>query len=286
MRALLLISCLTLCAAAPERELFPRLSPHATVSQTIGTTTLSLAYDRPAVRGRKVWGGLVPYGQIWRSGANWATTITFSDAVKVEGRAVPAGTYALFTVPGPEHWTIILNRRARQWGAFEYQPKDDVLRFEARTKLVKDHTEWLTYEVYPASRASAYVDLYWEKLRVSFLVEVDVDAQVAARLKRAMAQAKPGDWKLYADAAEYFLEQYRLLGQALGWADRSIAIQENPVNLGVKARLLRALGRPAEAVQALERALKVGRAQKASAAILGPLAQTLDAWRREGTGGR
>ncbi len=286
-RLLLAVLCagLGLSALEPDSGIFPKLSPQATVSQTIGTTTVTLEYHRPQVRGRRVWGELVPYGQVWRTGANEATTIKFSDPVKVNGQPVPAGTYALFSIPGPEQWTLILNKRWRQFGAFEYQPKEDLVRFDVKPKLVKEHTEWLTYEVYPASRSSAYVDLYWEKLRVSFLVDVDVDAMVAARMKRAMAKAGEGDWRIYSDAAEYFLEQEKELNQALAWAEKSIRIQENSTNLAVKARILRAIGQPAQAYQALDKALKVARSQNAGAAVTGPIQSTLEMWKKQNGGG-
>jgi len=268
-----------LFAAGPE-PVFPKLSPHATVSQTIGTTTVTVEFHRPAVRGRRIWGDLVPYGQVWRTGANEATTIRFTDAVKVNGSAVPAGTYALFTIPGPDQWIVILNRRWRQLGAFEYQSKDDVLRFQVKPKTLSSHTEWLTYDIDPASRSSAYVDLRWERLRVSFLVEVDVDSLVSAQLKKAIAKAGAEDWKLYADAAQYYLEQNAQLDQALGWAEKSIRIQENPTNLFVKGRLLRELGQSKPAVAALERALELARRQHAPGSIVGPIQQTLDQWKR------
>lgn len=272
------------CLWAGGEDLFPKLSPKASVSQTIGTTTVTIEYHRPAVRGRKIWGELVPYGKVWRTGANEATTIRFSDPVRIGGRMVPAGTYALFTIPGPETWTVILNKRWKQFGAFDYRPEEDVVRLEVRPKVMKEHTEWLTYEIYPASRGSAYVDLYWERLRVDFLVDVDVDAIVSARMRRAMAAAGGKDWKLYADAAEYFYEQDRELTQALEWAERSVRIQENPRNLTIKAKLQKELGRTQEAFQTLERALNLARTQRAPASVLQPIQDLWNQWRSNGSG--
>lgn len=282
--AIALFAAFVCLSGETDNSIFPKLSPQSTVSQTVGTTTVSVDYHRPQVRGRKIWGELVPYGQVWRTGANQATTIKFSDPVKVNGQPVPAGTYALFSIPGPEQWTLILNKRARQFGAYEYQPKDDLLRFVVKAKAVKEFSEWLTYEVYPASRSSAYVDLYWEKLRVSFLVEVDVDSIVTARMRRAMSRAGDRDWKIYADAAEYFVEQDKELTQALGWAEKSIRIQENPVNLSVKAHILKAISQPAQAYQTLERALKIARSQNAGPAVTGPIQSTLDLWKKQNNG--
>ncbi len=279
-----LVAAFVCLSGETDSSIFPKLSPRSTVSQTVGTTTVSVDYHRPQVRGRKIWGELVPFGQVWRTGANEATTVTFSDPVKVNGQSVPAGTYALFSIPGPEQWTLILNKRARQFGAFEYQPKDDLIRFVVKAKAVKEFSEWLTYEVYPASRSSAYVDLYWEKLRVSFLVEVDVDSIVTARMKRAMSRAGEHDWKIYAEAAEYFVEQDKELAQALRWAEKSIRIQENPVNLSVKAHILRAISQPTQAYQTLERALKIARSQNAGPAVIGPIQSTLDLWKKQSNG--
>ncbi|HJW08876.1 MAG TPA: DUF2911 domain-containing protein, partial [Holophagaceae bacterium] len=135
----------TLARAQEGQTLFPQLSPAAEVKQTIGVTTVALKYHRPAVKGRDIWGKLVPFEQVWRMGANEATTISFSDAVKVEGTDVPAGTYAIFAIPHAESWTLILSRNARQFGAWAYNPKDDLLRFEVKPKPVS-FNEWLTYE--------------------------------------------------------------------------------------------------------------------------------------------
>jgi len=282
--AITLVAAFVCLSGETDNNIFPKLSPQSTVSQTVGTTTVSVEYHRPQVRGRKIWGELVPFGQVWRTGANEATTIKFSDPVKVNGQPVPAGTYALFSIPGPEQWTLILNKRARQFGAFEYQPKDDLLRFVVKPKVVKEFSEWLTYEVYPASRSSAYVDLYWEKMRVSFLVEVDVDSIVTARMKRAMTRAGESDWKIYSDAAEYFVEQDKALTQALAWAEKSIRIQENPVNLSVKAHILQAISQTPQAYQTLERALKIARSQNAGPAVIGPIQSTLDQWKKQNNG--
>ena len=127
-------SALALVSQTPP--IFPQLSPSASVSQTIGTTTVEVLYHRPAVKGRQIFGNLVPHGQVWRTGANEATTIRFSDTVQVNGQKVAAGTYALFSIPYPDRWTVILNKRARQQGAWEYDPREDVLRLDVKPKTV------------------------------------------------------------------------------------------------------------------------------------------------------
>ena len=283
-KAAILLCSLALAASvslqAQSSRLFPQLSPEASTSLSLGITPITIEYHRPAVRGRAIWGALVPFGRVWRTGANEATHIRFGDAVKINGNPVPAGTYALFSIPGPEQWTLILNRHARQFGSFEYSPQDDQLRFEVKPKAVP-YTEWLTYAITPASRQSAYVDLLWDKLRVSFMVEVDVDALVAARMKKAMGKADSSDWKIYSDAAEYLLELDQELNQSLIWADRSIAIQENPTNLHVKARLLHLMGRLPQARQLLDKAGRLAKTQRSGPTVLGPIQDTLEQWKND-----
>lgn len=267
-----------LAQAYPQNPaLFPQLSPAAEVSQIIGLTKVAIDYHRPAVKGRKIWGDLVPFDQVWRLGANEATTITFSDPVKVDGYDVPAGTYALFAIPRADAWTMILSKHARQFGAWEYNANEDLLRWDVRPKQVGSN-EWLTFEIYPASASTAYVDFYWEHTRVSFLVETDLDAQVQARLDKALAKAKPGDWEIWSQAAEYCAEQEVNLQKAMEWIDRSLRIQENPTNLFIKARLQRALGLKDESMKTLDQALAAAKTKHSAPAVIGPIEETKQRW--------
>ncbi len=284
---LLLLSCLTLPAAPPplpasltDDYVFPQMSPWASVQQTIGTTVIAVDYHRPAVRGRQIWGKLVPYNQVWRAGANEATTIRFSDPVRIQNHLVKAGTYALFMLPRQGAWTVILNQRAKQWGAFEYDPRQDVLRLDVQPRTAP-YTEWLTYALDPTSDSTAYVELLWDRLKVSFLVEVDVEGMAAARMKRLFAK-HPNDWRVYAEAADYGLQQTVPLRQAIGWADHSLALQVNPTNLAVKARLLHEAGQKAESQALMERALRLAQSRKAPPTVTGPLEKDLSYWKQGG----
>lgn len=267
-------------AAQVRAPLFPQLSPAASASQVIGTTTVSVSYHRPGVKARQIWGGLVPFNQVWRLGANEATTISFSDNVTVNGQKVPAGTYALFAIPNQERWTLILNKRWKQIGAYEYDPQQDLLRFDVKPKSAP-HTEWLTFEIYPAGYGTAYVDLYWEKLRVSFIVEVDVDEIVSKRMRQAMA-SNPSDWKLFADAAIFSAEQEIHLGEALAWADKAMKLNPGPQSQEARARVLYVLRREGEAIKAMEKALAEAKAKKMSATVTGPMESTLGQWKKNG----
>jgi len=256
-RTLAFVAGLFLALSAHAELPVAWVSPGASIRSTVGITDVEVVYHRPAVKGRKVWDGLVPYGEVWRLGANEATTIRFTDAVKVAGHDVPAGTYGLFAIPGPAHWTIILSKRAEQWGAFFYKQEDDLLRFDV-TPTAGPETEWMTFALNPAGRDEVSLDFAWEKVRFSVPIEVEVDKIVWARYDAALADPK-ATYDDYLTAAKYALERGQRLDEALVWADKSIALQESFWNYDVKARLLLAKGRKAEALPLLEKALALSR---------------------------
>ncbi|MCK7523313.1 MAG: DUF2911 domain-containing protein [Ignavibacteriales bacterium] len=141
-----------------------RISPKAAVIQTVGFTEVRIDYSRPGVKKREIWGKLVPYDAVWRAGANEATKITFSTDVTVEGKKLKKGSYSLFAIPGKNDWTIIFNKVADQWGAFEYNESEDALRVKVKTEKAI-WQEWLSYTINKASDTSAVIRLEWEKLK-------------------------------------------------------------------------------------------------------------------------
>jgi hypothetical protein len=151
-----------------------RLSPKAMVEQTVGFTEVTIDYSRPGVKGRKIWGGLVPYNVVWRAGANEATKITFSTDVKIDGKKLKAGSYGFFAIPGQKTWILIFNKVANQWGAFEYNDVEDALRIEVTPMQNNCWQEWLAYTINKSSDNKAVVMLEWEKLKVPFNVEVEI----------------------------------------------------------------------------------------------------------------
>ena len=151
-----------------------RLSPKAMVEQTVGFTEVTIDYSRPGVKGRKIWGGLVPYNVVWRAGANEATKITFSTDVKIDGKKLKAGSYGFFAIPGQKTWILIFNKVANQWGAFEYNDVEDALRIEVTPMQNNCWQEWLAYTINKSSDNKAIVMLEWEKLKVPFNVEVEI----------------------------------------------------------------------------------------------------------------
>lgn len=148
-----------------------RISPKAEVMQTIGFTDVRIVYSRPGVKGRTIWGKLVPYDAVWRAGANEATKITFSTDVTIEGKKLKKGSYSFFTIPGKKEWTIIFNKVADQWGAFEYNESEDALRIKVKTEK-GNWQEWLAYTITKTSDNLAVIRLEWEKIKVPIKVEV------------------------------------------------------------------------------------------------------------------
>lgn len=229
----------------------PRVSPHATVSQMVGTTKITIDYHRPGVKGRTIWGGLLPWDKPWRMGANEATTLTFSDPVKIGGKDVPAGTYSFFAIPGRDKWTLIINKDPKQWGAFGYDPAKDQVRVDA-TPVAAPHTEWMRFSIDPASFSSAVVNLNWDKVNVPMTVEVDVPKIVWANIDKSLNES-------YGAAANYAVESGQRMDDGLIWVDRSIQSGENVFNLFTKARLLQKMGRSREAVPVIEKSLAKAR---------------------------
>jgi hypothetical protein len=277
MRRTLLLAavCLFITLPALADLKVPRESPPATERLGIGISTVEVVYHRPAVKGRKIWGGLVPYGEVWRLGANNATTISFSDPAKVAGREVPAGTYGLFAIPGEGSWTVILNKQPEQWGAYFYKAEDDLLRFEVKPQAAAA-TEWMTLRLDPVDRNRVDVGFAWDELRFSFPVEIDVDRVVWAHYDAGLADPK-ADWAAWQTAAHYAQERGQRLDEAMVWIDKSIALQESFWNLETKARLLYRAGKTAEALPLLDKAAALAQG-KAPQAYVDGLKKTRGEW--------
>lgn len=217
-------------AAAQQLDL-PRPSPKATVSQTIGVTEVALHYSSPGVKDRTIWGELVPYNEVWRTGANENTTITFSTPVKIQGKELPAGTYGLQTIPTAGDWTVIFSKDAELWGAFDYKPENDALRIQVKPQPA-DFRERMIFTFEGTTDTSSDVVLHWEKLKVPFTVEVDTPKLVMEKAGQAVR------WQTPYQAANYCIQNNTCLDEASRWLDASIALQETFTNLRAKAQLL------------------------------------------------
>jgi hypothetical protein len=237
----------------------PRDSQHAQITQRIGITNIIINYHRPLVKGRKVFGGLQPYGQVWRAGANENTTIEFTDPVAVEGNPLQAGTYGLHMIPGEQEWTVIFSKAATSWGSFTYDQKEDALRVAVKPQASEFH-EALTYDFDDPKPNATTVTLRWDKVAVPFRVEVKTDELVAASLHKQLRGLAQYTWDGWNDAANYLLTRKKNLDEALQYSDRSIKVEERFDNLITKADILAALNRTNEATAARSQALAMANA--------------------------
>jgi len=231
-----------LLGAAPALAQAPRLtlpdpSPHATVSQRVGVTDITIDYHRPAVNKRKIWGALVPYDEPWRAGANENTTFTFSTPVTVGGKQIPAGTYGFHVIPTAKTWTVALSTVSTAWGSFTYDPKEDAVRFTV-TPTAADHQESLEYRLDNPTETSTNVVLRWEKLQVAFPITVDTKAVTVTSLKGQLRGLPRFFWQPWNNAATWCIKEQCGTDQALAWADESIKVQPAFANLTTKAKLI------------------------------------------------
>ena len=238
----------------------PQVSPAAAVMQEVGVSRVKIHYHRPAVQGRKIWDGLVPYGKVWRLGANEATTIELPHDALIDGNKVPAGKYSLFAIPNADEWTFALNTVADQWGAFSYDPKKDLLRFKVKPEAAP-HREYFDIDIVPVSEKSMRVDVMWEKVRVPFTIWFDVDAIMWDSIRAALGNPKR-TWEDFHNAARYAQRTNTRLDDALKWVDEAMKLNTNFWNYELRGLILHQLGRDSEAIPAMMKAreLALGKA--------------------------
>jgi hypothetical protein len=287
------VFCFAVSASA--QVVLPRTSQKASVMQRIGVTDVTITYSRPGVKGRKIWGdplpeqtasvkgeatldnqqvrpknaAIVPYGHVWRTGADDATMFVVTDDVLINGQKLAAGSYSLHTIPGKDEWTIVFNGTANQWGSFTYDPAKDTLRVKAKPQAVTENQEWLAFTLDPVAEDTAQVNIRWEKISVPFTVKVpDVPATTLARLKTTVAGAKADDWRTPLQAGNYLINNNKPDDDAQGmmWIDQSIKVKETFQNLSSKANALFKAGKKEEAIALGEQAVQRGKADKADTA--------------------
>lgn len=253
----ILVVLLPVVAAAQVPGLTgPQASPEASVSQTLGLTELRVSYHRPATNGRQVWGTLVPYGQVWRAGANENTTVSFSTPVSVNGTALPAGTYGLHMIPTAGDWTVIFSKEAGAWGSFSYDPKEDAARVTAKPQAAP-HEERLSYSFDEPTADSVQLALRWEKLRVPIEIKVDLGRTVLENYKAQLRGLPRFGWQGWSQMANWAAENGIELDDALAWADRSISMNRNFTNLRTKALVLEKKGDAAASATLTKEALSI-----------------------------
>lgn len=276
---LMILMCVSSVGAFAQLNL-PRESNRSAISQTVGDTVISVVYHRPNAKARKVFGELVPYGKVWRTGANEATTVEFSNDVKINGQVLPKGKYSLHTIPNETEWTIIFNKVSEQWGSFEYDAKQDALRVAAKPQTAGFH-ETMSVEFENIKGNTADAIIVWDKTKVPFTIDVgDVNARVLTELRRQMTTLKPDDFRTPAQAANWVYAQKMTANypEAVQWLDKSIAARETFGNLNTKARILADTGKKAEAIATAEKAVQIGKAAT-PAANTADLEKLLTEWK-------
>ena len=233
----------------------PQVSQHGEVVQTIGLATITIQYHRPLVGGREIMGKTVPYGKVWRAGANENTTIAFSDDVTIEGKPLPAGTYGLHMIPDKEQWTVIFSKNSTSWGSFSYDEKEDALRVTAKPKS-SEMVETLTYTFDDVKPDSAVAMLRWEKTAVPFRVATDVKAATLKSIRNQLRSVGGFTWAGYDEAAMWCVDNNYNLEEALKWEDTSIQNEERFENLETKSRILEAMGKKEESAKTLSSAIE------------------------------
>ncbi|HVT08826.1 MAG TPA: DUF2911 domain-containing protein [Polyangia bacterium] len=254
----------------------PRPSPFAKVTQTVGYTDITVDYSSPGVKGRKIWGNVVPYDKMWRAGANQATKVTFSRDVTFAGKPVPAGTYAFFVIPTKSAWTVILNKKPDQPGTgTAYSQADDLLRVQITPKAAPMR-ERLAYLVTDFTDDRASLDLEWEKVRLAIPIGLDTAKQAQAAVDGAVDNV----WRTYATAARYMLETKKDYATGMKYIDQSLALKEDWFNVWIKAELQAAQGHYADARATGQKAYELG--SKSSGFFLeGEIKKTLADWKNK-----
>jgi hypothetical protein len=224
----------------------PQSSSSQTLIQEFGLGKVTVKYSRPNIKGRSLEKDLTPFGEVWRTGANDATVITFTDAVTLEGNTVLPGEYALFTIPGKDEWTIILNKETKQWGSYQYKQAEDVLRFKVKPIKLTERLETFSINFSDVMPSSANLDLSWENTRITIKMITDVDAKVMANIDAAMKSEKPP----FYPAAIYYFENGKDLKKALEWINIAEAgDQKAPWYKYQKARIQLKIGDKTGAAQ-------------------------------------
>ncbi|WP_374948588.1 DUF2911 domain-containing protein [Mucilaginibacter sp.] len=254
----IIMACCSVTTFAQEQPRIPEASSTQTIIQDFGLGKITITYSRPNVKGRKIFGGINPYGDVWRTGANNATTITFSENVVIEGNKVPAGTYALFSIPGEKQWTIILNKTAKQWGAYSYKQADDLVRFRVTAVEVKEKRETFTMQFANSTTKSTDLYIVWDHTAVPIHMQTDDDAQITANIDKLMQ----GDVKKrpYFNAIQYYYENDKDLNKAMTWVLEAEKLEpKGPWYKLWKARIQLKMGKKAEAIATAQEGVRLAK---------------------------
>lgn len=248
---------LTMTISAFAQLKLPVPSPSASVAQTFGMTEVKIEYSRPGVKGRNIWGGLVAYDKVWRTGANAATAITFSTDVMVDGKEVKAGSYAIFTIPNKTEWTVIINTNEGQWGSSTHKEELDLMRFKVKPTMEKESIENLQFSIDPVSHEEAIVTLAWDKLRLPFSVKANTKEMGMASIEKHINSV---NWYDYAKSVEFLVDNGGDPITAKMYAERSVSMKDDHFfNKWMLAKAQASAGEHNEAIKTAKAAQKQGK---------------------------
>jgi len=248
----------TVAAIASAQVKVPAPSPTQTIKQDFGLSAIELIYSRPAMKGRKIFGDLVPWNKVWRTGANNATRLKFTDDVMIGGKALKAGEYALYTVPGDKEWEIIINKGSANWGT-NYKQEDDLFRIKAMPMKLTETVENFTMQFANVKPTSTDLHIMWDKTAVAIPITTDIDKRIMAQIENALIK----DSRPYFQSAMYYMENGKDMNQSLQWFDK--AIEQNPKGYWIyhqKANALAKMGRKAEAKSIAQKSMDMAREEK------------------------
>jgi hypothetical protein len=257
-----MLACLAglLCLTIDAQQLrTPAPSPTQTIKQDFGLSNIEVSYSRPGIKGRKVFGDLVPYGKVWRTGANNATTVTFGDEVMIGGKKISAGKYGLVTIPDKNNWTIIITRQLDVTSPAAYKQDQDVVRVEAKPMMMDQSMETFTMQFANVKPTSVDLQLGWDKTMVSLPITTDVESKVMAQIDQLMNK----DNRPYFSAAMYYMDNNKDLNQALAWFDKAVELNPNAFWIHhQRANALARLGKKDEARAAAIKSKELATAAK------------------------
>lgn len=253
----LALGVLTSTFAQTPKVDFPAASPTATLKQRVGLTDIEIVYSRPSMKGRNIFGSLVPYGQVWRTGANNATKFTVSTPLKINGAEVPAGTYGLFTIPGENEWTIILSKVSGQWGAYKYNQADDAVRVQVKPVKSSQHIETFLIDLNSLSDESATLWLAWDDVAVPVKIERELTSTLLPQIETFMASEEKN--KPYYQSALFYYEHGQDLKKASEWVDAAIKQREAHYIVHLKAKIHAKLGDKEGALAAANRSIELAK---------------------------
>jgi len=259
MNRLFTIAAVSLLAINLQAQDLPMPSPESETEQMIGLAEVEVSYSRPSMKGRTIFGDLVPYDEMWRTGANKCTTLETGEDIIVNGKNLAAGTYSIFTIPGKEMWTIVFNNNTELWGTGGYNAEEDALRVEVKPSMMSDKVETFTIDFSDVTTSSAHLNIYWESTKVSVKIEHDYMDKALANIEASLQEAQ-GAFRTFESAAEFYIDNEMEADKALELARRSVEMNEVFWNVYTLSRAYANKGMYDEAIKAAERSLELSEA--------------------------